>query len=160
MGLGSNSSRWLRASLQPATVLGLMMIAALWLGLAYVWSIERDKSVAGAAQQADNLAHLFEENIVSTFKGIDRAMLLLREAYERDPAHFDLQEWTKRAAIVGDLTLQLSVVGADGFTVDSTQLGAGSPFERVYLGDREHFLAQVDGKTDDLFIGRPVTGRL
>ena len=30
----------------------------------------------------------------------------------------------------------------------------------VYLGDREHFLALVDAKTDDLFIGKPVVGRL
>ena len=159
-GLRVKSLQWLRASLQPATLLGLMTIAAFWLGLATVLSIEYSKTVAGATQQADNLARLFEENIVSTFKGIDRAMLLLREAYERDPANFDLREWTQRTAIVGDLTLQLSIVGADGFTTASTQLGDNTVFERVYLGDREHFLAQVDGRSDDLFIGKPVTGRL
>ena len=145
--------------MQPATLLGLMMIAACWLGLTYVLSIERSKTVAGATQQADNLARLFEESIVSTFKGIDRAMLLLRQAYERDPAHFDLREWTQRTAILGDLTLQLSIVGADGFTMRSTQLGPDKAFEGVYVGDREHFLAQVDATTDDLFIGKPVTGR-
>jgi diguanylate cyclase (GGDEF)-like protein len=159
-GLRLRSSRWLRASMQPATLLGLMMIAACWLGLAYVLSIEHSKTIAGASQQADNLARLFEENIVSTFKGIDRAMLLLREAYERDPAGFDLGEWTKRTAIVGDLTLRVTVVGADGFTIETTQLDADPTFERVYLGDREHFLAQVDGKADDPFIGQPLTGRL
>jgi len=159
-GLRVKSLQWLRSSLQPATLLGLMTIAAFWLGLASVLSIEYGKTVAGATQQADNLARLFEENIVSTFKGIDRAMLLLRQAYERDPANFDLREWTMRTAIVGDLTLQLSIVGADGFTMASTQRGANTVFERVYLGDREHFLAQVDGRSDDLFIGKPVTGRL
>jgi hypothetical protein len=125
---------------QPATLLGVMMIAACWLGLAYVLSIEHSKTIA--------------------FKGIDRAMLLLREAYERDPAGFDLGEWTKRTAIVGDLTLRVTVVGADGFTIETTQLDADPTFERIYLGDREHFLAQVDGKADDLFIGQPLTGRL
>jgi diguanylate cyclase (GGDEF)-like protein len=152
------SSRWLRASMQPTTVLGLMMIAACWLGLTYILSIERGKSVEGAIQQGANLARLVEENIVSTLNGIDRALLLLREAYERDPDHFDLRDWTKRA-IVTDLTLRLSVVGADGFMIGTTQLGAGDVFERVYLGDREYFLAQVDAKTDDPFIGKPVTGR-
>jgi diguanylate cyclase (GGDEF)-like protein len=158
--LRSRTSRWLRASLQPATLLGLTMIAACWLGLGYILSIEHSKTIAGAAQQADNLARLFEENIVSTFKGIDRAMLLLRQAYERDPAHFDLREWTERTAIIGDLTLQLSVIGADGFTTETTQPDSNSSFDRIYLGDREHFLVQIDGRTDDLFIGRPVTGRL
>jgi diguanylate cyclase (GGDEF)-like protein len=153
-------SHWLRASMQPATMLGLMMIAACWLGLAYVLSIEHDKAVEGATQQVDNFARLFEENIVSTFKGIDRAMLLLREGYERDPTHFDLREWTKRAAIVGDLTLQMSIVDADGFRMRTTQFGAATIFQPVYLGDREYFLAQIDGKTDDLFIGQPAIGRI
>ena len=146
--------------MQPATLLGLMMIAACWLGLTYVLSIEHSKTVAGATQQADNLARLFEESIVSAFKGIDRAMLLLRQAYERDPAHFDLREWTPRTSIIGDLTLQMSIVSTDGFTMRSTQLGPDKAFEGVYVGDREHFLAQVDATTDDLFIGKPVTGRL
>ena len=76
------TSRWVRASIQPATLLGLMMIAACWLGLTYVLSVEHSKTVAGATQQADNLARLFEESIVSTFKGIDRAMLT-REVLEK-----------------------------------------------------------------------------
>jgi hypothetical protein len=108
-----------------------MMTAACWLGLTYVLSIEHSKIVSGATQQADNLAPLFEESIVSTFKGIDRSMLLLRQAYERDPAHFDLREWTQRTAIVGDLTLQLSVVGADGFTMGATQLGPDKAFKNA-----------------------------
>jgi diguanylate cyclase (GGDEF)-like protein len=144
--------------MQPATVLGLTMIAACWLGVTYILSIEDSKSVEGAVQQGANLARLVEENIVSTLNGIDRALLLLREAYERDPDHFDLRDWTKRA-IVTDLTLRLSVVGADGFLLGTTRLGAGDVFEPVYLGDREYFLAQVDAKTDDAFIGKPVTGR-
>jgi diguanylate cyclase (GGDEF)-like protein len=159
-GLLTKSSQWLRASLQPATLLGLMMIAACWLAVPYVLSIEHDKTVAGATQQAGNFARLIEENIVSTFKGIDRAMLMLREAHERDPAGFDLREWAGRTAIVGDLTLQLSVVGEDGFTLASTQLDADVPFKRVYLGDRDYFRAQVDGKADELVIGRPQIGRL
>src|SRR5580704_6832234 len=132
-GLRVKSLQWLRASLQPATLLGLMTIAAFWLGLATVLSIEHGKTVAGATQQADNLARLFEENIVSTFKGIDRAMLLLRQAYERDPANFDLREWTQQTAIVGDLTLQMSIVSADGFTMRSTQLGPDKAFDGVYV---------------------------
>ena len=156
--LRRRSSRWLRASIQPATVLGLTMIAACWLGVTYILSIEDSKSVEGAVQQGANLARLVEENIVSTLNGIDRTLLLLREAYERDPDRFDLRDWTKRA-IVTDLTLRLSVVGADGFMTGATPLVAGDLLKRIYLGDRDYFLAQVDAKTDDPFIGKPLTGR-
>jgi diguanylate cyclase (GGDEF)-like protein len=157
---GFRSWRWLRASMQPATVLGLMMIAACWLGVSYILSIERSKSVEAAIQRGANLARLFEEHTSSTINGIDRALMLLREAYEKDPDHFDLRDLTKRTASVGDLTFQLGVVGADGFTRGTTQRDADKAFERVYVGDREQFRAQVDAKTDDLFIGRPATGRL
>ena len=58
--------------MQPATLLGLMMIGACWLGLAYILSIERSKSVEGAIQQGANLARLFEENTVSSLNGIER----------------------------------------------------------------------------------------
>src|ERR1700682_71457 len=40
-GLGSKSSRWLRASLQPATLLGLLMIAACWIGVVVELKMER-----------------------------------------------------------------------------------------------------------------------
>jgi hypothetical protein len=143
--------------MQLATVLGLTMIAALWLGITYILSIERSKSVEGAIQQGANLARLFEEHTVSTLNGIDRTLLLLREAYERDPDHFDLRDWAKRTAIVDDLTS--TEPGRRGRLHDGrTRFGADEIFERIYLGDRQYFLAQVDAKTDDPFIGKPVSG--
>ena len=151
--------RWLRASVQPATVLGLTMIAASWLGIIYILSIERSKSVEGAIQQGGNLARLLEENTVSTLNGIDRTLLLLREAYERDPDHFELRNWTKPTAIVSDLTLRLTLIGADGFTMSAAWLDTDEAFEQLYLGDRDYFLAQVDAKTDDPVMGTPVTER-
>jgi diguanylate cyclase (GGDEF)-like protein len=86
-------------------------------------------------------------------------LLLLREAYERDPDHFELRNWTKPTAIVSDLTLRLTLIGADGFTTSAAWLGTDEAFEEVYLGDRDYFLAQVDAKSDDPVIGTPVTER-
>jgi hypothetical protein len=83
---------WLRASLQPATLLGLGMIAACWIGMALVMSIERGKILEGAIQQSENLVRLFEDNTVQTFERFDRTLLLLRKILEDDPGHFDLRE--------------------------------------------------------------------
>jgi hypothetical protein len=56
-----------------------------------------------------------EANTGRTFEGIDRTLLLLlREAYERDPAHFDLRDWSWRTAPLGELTLILFLIGQDG----------------------------------------------
>jgi diguanylate cyclase (GGDEF)-like protein len=143
--------------MQPATVLGLMMIGACWLGLAYILSIERGKSVEGAIQQGANLARLFGENTVSTFNGIDRALLLLRQAYEKDPDHFDLSDWNKRTALIGELTVDVAVIGPDGF--NRTTRATAPEQAPIYAGDREYFRAQVDAGTDQLFIGKPLIGR-
>jgi len=59
---------WLRASLQPGTVFGIAMIAACWIGMTFVTSIERDKVLEGAIQQSDNLVRLFEEYTVQPFR--------------------------------------------------------------------------------------------
>jgi len=158
-GLKSKSSLWLRASLQPATLLGLMMIAACWIGVAVMLAMERGKAMDAAVQQLANLARLFEENTVRALEGVDRTLLLLRKAYERDAAHFDLRDWSSRTALLGELTLQLALIGPDGYTIDTTSVPGGPP-DRVYLGDRDHFRAQVDARTDELFIGTPVIGRL
>jgi diguanylate cyclase (GGDEF)-like protein len=147
---------WLRASLQPATLFGLAMIAACWVGTAFVISIERGKIVEGAIQQSENLVRLFEENTVQTFQRFDRTLLLLRKSLEDDPKHFDLINWADRTALVGELTIQLAVIGADGFTIATTAGYSGPP---LYIGDREHFRAHVDTDADELFISTPVQGR-
>jgi diguanylate cyclase (GGDEF)-like protein len=147
---------WLRASLQPATLFGLSMIAACWIGVAFVMSIERGKVLEGAVQQSENLVRLFEDNTVQTFERFDRTILLLRKSLEDDPDHFDLREWAKRTALVGELTIQIAVIGADGYVTATTAEYTGPP---LYLGDREHFRAHVDTDQDKLFISTPVLGR-
>jgi diguanylate cyclase (GGDEF)-like protein len=147
---------WLRASLQPATLFGLCMIAACWIGTAFVISIERDKILEGAIQQSENLVRLFEENTDQTFQSLDRTLLLLRKSLEDDPAHFDLLNWSERTALIGDLTIQVAVVGAEGYAMTTSSEYRGPP---VYIGDREHFLVHVGTEADRLFISTPVMGR-
>ncbi len=146
----------LRASLQPATLFGLGMIAACWIGMTLVMSIERDKILEGAIQQSENLVRLFEDNTVQTFERFDRTILLLRKSLEDDPEHFDLREWAHRTALVGDMTIQLAVVGADGYVIATTVEYHGPP---IYVGDREHFGVHADTHEDKLFISKPVMGR-
>jgi diguanylate cyclase (GGDEF)-like protein len=147
---------WLRASLQPATLFGLALIAACWIGLTFLMSIERAKVVEGAVQQSENLVRLFEENTVQTLERFDRTILLLRKSIEDDPTHFNLREWAERTSLVGDQTIQLALIGPDGYLKATTlNFDALQP----YLGDREHFRAQADATADKLFISKPLLGR-
>jgi diguanylate cyclase (GGDEF)-like protein len=147
---------WLSASLHASTLVGLVLIVACWLVAAFVSSIERDKTMEGALKQSDALVRLFEQNTVDLLERFDRTLLLLRKSYEDDPAHFDLGSWAKRTDLVNNETLQLSLIGADGYQIASTINRRGPP---VYLGDRVHFRAHLDPGADKLFISEPTVGR-
>jgi diguanylate cyclase (GGDEF)-like protein len=147
---------WLRASLQPATLFGIIMIAACWIAVTFVMSIDRRKTLDGASQQADSLVRLFEENADQTLLGIDRTLLLLRQGYEGDPEHFDLRNWAERTALIGARTVQITIAGPDGFIRATTTDYKGPP---LYLGDREHFLVHAAADTNTLFISKPMIGR-
>jgi len=147
---------WLRASLQSATLAGVILIAVCWIAVAFVLSIEHEKATEGALKQSDGLVRLFELNIVDVVERTDRTLLFLRKSFEDDPVHFDLRSWAKRIALVSNETIQLAQIGADGYQVASTTDYSGPP---LYLGDREHFRKQLDSATDTLFISEPVLGR-
>src|ERR1700719_2512790 len=108
--------RCLRASLQPTTLFGLMMIAACWIAVTFLMSIERGKTLEGAIQQSESLVRLFEENTEQTLLGIDRTLLLLRKGFGDDPGHFDLRNWVERTALIGGPTTSTNKGGGDGFT--------------------------------------------
>ncbi|MGO8914061.1 MAG: PAS-domain containing protein [Bradyrhizobium sp.] len=147
---------WLRASLHSASFAGLILIAACWFVVAFVSSVEHEKAMEGALKQTNSLVRLFEQNTVDMLERFDRTLLLLRKSFEDDPAHFDLRSWAGRTALVGDETLQLSLIGADGYMSASTAGYQGPP---LYLGDRDHFKKQLDLRFDNLFISEPVLGR-
>jgi diguanylate cyclase (GGDEF)-like protein/PAS domain S-box-containing protein len=157
MAVHGKCKTWLRALLQSATLAGVILVVACWFAVAFVLSIEQEKATEGALKQSDGLVRLFEQNVVDVVERIDRTLLFLRKSFEDDPAHFDLRGWAKRTALVSDETIQLSLVGADGYQAASTTDYHGPP---LYLGDREHFRKQLDPAIDKLFISEPVLGRL
>ncbi len=147
---------WLRASLQPATLLGLIMIAGCWIAVAYATSAERATTLEGAILRSENLVRLFEESTDQILLGIDRTLLLLRKGYEEEPDHFNLRNWAERTAVIGALTIQISIIGGDGYVKATTTDYSGPP---LYIGDREHFRAHADTGIDTLFISKPMIGR-
>src|ERR1700730_6819367 len=131
MRLRSIFDGWLRASLQPTTLFGLMMIAACWIAVTFLMSIERGKTLEGAIQQSESLVRLFEENTEQTLLGIDRTLLLLRKGFEDDPGHCDFRTRVDRPPRIGGPPIQINMVGADGFRGPTPSNSSAPP---LYLG--------------------------
>src|ERR1700722_716332 len=138
---------WLRAFLHSAAIAGLVLIVASWFVVAFVSSVEREKAVEEAVKQSDSLVRLFEHDTVETIGRFDRTLLLLRKSFEDDPAHFDLRKWAGQTALISDETVQLGLIGADGFQKETTLNYSGPA---TYVGDRPHIQKQVNATTDEL----------
>jgi PAS domain-containing protein len=132
---------------------GLAIIAICWIGLAYQLSVERTRTIDAAIVRGDSLVRLFEQATIRLLKGVDQTLLLLRQAYEQNPDHFDLRNWAKQAALFSDATTGGGLIGPDGYLMATTSEYTGAP---MYVGDREHFKFQIDAKSDELFIGKPI----
>ncbi len=148
--------QFLRALLRPAPLLGLAIVAIVWIGLVHFLKVERSTAVEGAVQRGSSLAHLFEQNTIRLLKSVDQTLLLFRLAYEENPKSFDLRHWVERASFIGELTIQAAIIGPDGYLRATTTAYSGGPMD---LRDREHFRAHVDAKSDALYISKPVVGR-
>lgn len=150
------ASRWLRASLQGTTILGAAMIALLWISIGFHREVAKQAALDAAQLTTANLAVSFEEQILRTVRGIDSTLLVLRAVYEKNPAEFNLAEWTWHAGIVSNVVYQYSFIDRHGY-LRSTSTG---PIEPIDLRDREHFRVHVDAPYDEVFISQPLISRL
>jgi signal transduction histidine kinase/CheY-like chemotaxis protein len=134
-----------------------LVIGLLWTGIG--WTLLHDHDVAARAAEEDtaNLARAFEENITRTIETVDQTLLILRDAYQRDPIGFARTSWATGRPFLDDLHVQMGVAGPDG-TIIWSNLGPVPP--DLSIADRAHFRVQQISTTDDLFISRPVLGRV
>jgi diguanylate cyclase (GGDEF)-like protein len=146
----------LRRLRNPVVIFGIVIVLLCWVGACLQVFAERAEATRAAIERGDTAARLFEKDTISLLKGIDSIMLLLRQAYENDPRHFDLIGLARRAGLGSDVPTEIGLVNSDGYLTQRTMGVLPAP---IYLGDRLHFRTQVDAKGDDLFIGTPIIQR-
>ncbi len=137
----------------------LMLLALVTVWSSIIINLSREYRVAyeDAIKDSDNLTHAFAENIARTIDAVDQTLLAVRDAYRRDPAHFDLDTWARTHPLLKTLLLQIVIADRYGHLVQGN-LGPIDP--NVSVADRDHFRAQAASTTDSLVIGAPVIGRV
>ena len=134
------------------------VVLLLWLGIG-IYLFQKFHADLNAAEQASrNLTRAFEENIRRTIEAIDTTIRAARVARAHDPTGFDLLAWERASGLTRELTLQLSLADRTG-SVLVTNLDTMA-VRRVNIADREHFRVPRDAASDELFISRPVLGRI
>ncbi|MFO1111565.1 MAG: EAL domain-containing protein [Bradyrhizobium sp.] len=148
---------WLRAFAQTTTILGAVLIALVWGGVAFFSANERERASEAGLRQATNLARIFESDIAQVVKGADSALLAMRDSYESDRRNFDLMRMVNSAKFHSDHVIQFVLVGRDGI-MKSSSLAPNDP--SVDLSDRDYFQHHSQVGTDELFVSKPVVGRV
>jgi diguanylate cyclase (GGDEF)-like protein len=156
VSIAADRKSWVRALNQGSTFLGLAMIALVWLGLDFHLKAELATVQSDAIQNAGNLSRAFEEHLVRTLKDVDHTLQIVRNAYARDPANFELIRWSNEEHALEGPTIQVAILSPDGLIQQST---AGPQSTGVDVSDREHFRVHIKAIEDNLFISKPVIGR-
>ncbi len=135
--------------------LALFAVTAMWAGLYFAVTSDYRNTGRQAEVNLSNLARAFAEHTSKTIEGADQAVRFVRAEYLQDGPRFNLGDYQRTRDIIGDDYHLLSVIGADGFVVTSSQ-----PFTRVDLREREHFKVHAEGGADHLFLSKPVLGKV
>ncbi|HTS41982.1 MAG TPA: EAL domain-containing protein [Xanthobacteraceae bacterium] len=133
------------------------MIAVIWMGATFLAHEKHDSAYENALRQGNNLTRIFAEYISRIIRGTDSQLLMLRELYQKNPQGVDLLQWINDAKFKNDIAAQFAIAGPDGFVRFSTVKAITTP---VDIGDREHFLVHMNSNADELFISRPIVGRV
>jgi signal transduction histidine kinase len=135
----------------------MFLLCLLWGGFAVQLRHDREQTLDTARARSAVLSATFAEHLTSLMRALDQTLLSVKQDYERDPAGFDAAAELMRYAVLHDLSLQITVIGPDGFLTASSLQPSPS---RIHLGDREHFLAHLHADTGAMFISKPVFGRV
>ncbi len=118
--------------------------------------MERQLDADNAVRDVNRFARAFEEHTVRTIKGADQTLLALKYQYEKEGKAIDLLRYASEQSVVSQPVFQLTIVDETGESVASSIV----PFVPVNIRDREHFLVHADADSRQLFISKPVLGRV
>ncbi|HYD71196.1 sensor histidine kinase [Azospirillum sp.] len=135
---------------------GLVMVAALWGAIVVVTAHNRAALRAEARVEAGNMARVFAEHIRRTVTMIDLALQDYRAYQRSNPGSPPAEGWRDAYLKEGGV-FQWATIDERGMMAFSNLAPVTKP---VDLSDREHFRVHRDSGRDELFISKPVLGRV
>ena len=135
----------------------LLIIAGLWTALELQLRHDRAQTQRSAELATANLARAVEEHLLSTVQHIDSLLLELRDEFQVGPDNFRRRIKFHEEHNSSGLIIQATVIDPSGVMIYSPQPLPAVPLN---LSDREHFRVHLNTSRDDLFISKPIFGRV
>jgi signal transduction histidine kinase len=140
------------------TLLSLFMailLAGLWGITLLQLRHAHDDAIADARRDARSMARVFDEHAIRTIEAADQAATYLRSRYQALGNRLDIVADLQQGLHPGPLYNLFTIVDAQGDTVLSSR-----PYKPTNLADREHIQVHMQRDSGELYISKPVLGRV
>lgn len=144
------------AAANVAVVLScLFLIGIVWAVTLERIRFERDATIANATKQNANLAIAFEEHTIRTLKGIDQAVLFVKNQYDEHGLKLNIGRMIENGMLDASLFNYIGITDERGNVV----LGSHE-FKPTNVADRESFEVHRQNNNNEMFIGKLHLGRI
>jgi diguanylate cyclase (GGDEF)-like protein/hemerythrin-like metal-binding protein/PAS domain S-box-containing protein len=151
-----------RSVVYPLMIIGITVIAcaSYWVSLLNTQHLEMEAALHRGELHVEQINNAVDQQLDATLRSVDTALRHLRSVYLHNRKDFDRSVLDIIAAYPNGMLQIVTVAGADGYLGYSSNLKNGAKPEQVYIGDREHFRVHADSEADQLFISKPIIGRI
>src|SRR5262245_40388731 len=146
------------AQRRSTAIFGVVIIAMLWSGICFKYIQDLRGDERDAERTNRNFAMVFEENVLRSIGEIDKSLLYLRRIIETRQDTTDFHTIVSSADLLSEIIVQVAIIDAKGIMRASN--AGPQPAPAVDLSDREHYKVHVGRDEDQLFISKPVVGRV
>jgi PAS domain-containing protein len=146
------------AERRSSVILGMVIIAMLWTGIGLKYVEDADGDLRSAERANKNFAMVFEENVLRSIGEIDKALLYLRRTVETRKDTTDFTTIVGTTDVLSEIIVEVAIINADGILQASN--AGPQPSPKMDLSDRDHFRVHLTSTEDQLYISKPVIGRV
>ena len=132
-----------------------VLLAGLWSITMLQLQRAHDAAITDAGREARSMARVFDEHAIRTIEAADQAVTYLRGRYQALGNRLDIVADLQQGLNPGPLYNLFTIVDERGDTVLSSR-----PFKPTNLADREHIRVHMQRDSGELYISKPVLGRV
>ncbi|CAH2781857.1 MAG: Sensory box/GGDEF family protein [uncultured Paraburkholderia sp.] len=137
--------------------LGVLVLILLWTVIFARLSVEKEATYREAMASAAILSAALEQHTIKAIHQVDQITRFVKYEFEKTPGHFDLSSTVEKGVVQSETLVQVSLIDEHGKLIANT---AELNPKRIDLSDREHFKVHEHENDDQLYISKPVLGRV
>ncbi|MBC8748037.1 MULTISPECIES: bifunctional diguanylate cyclase/phosphodiesterase [Paraburkholderia] len=146
-----------RRALLVIPALGVLVLILLWTVIFARLSVERDATYREAMASSAILSAALEQHTIKAIHQVDQITRFVKYEFEKTPNHFDLASTVEKGVVQSETLVQVSIIDEHGRLLATT---AELNPVHIDLSDREHFKVHEHENDDQLYISKPVLGRV